>query len=168
MSKGFTLIELLVVTGIIVLLTALVLPNYRAGDHQLALQRSAHKLSQDLRRVQEMAVSVKEFEGIAPSGYGAYFNKNQPSKYILFADLNSDERYSASDDGTVEEIDLEKGVNISQLSPLAPDNSLTISFLPPDPTVVFYPDGVFSLITINFSFSQKTIQVNKTGLIAVD
>ena len=44
-NKAFTLIELLVVVSIIVLITALTLPNYRLGDNQLAIQRSSHKVS---------------------------------------------------------------------------------------------------------------------------
>ncbi|MDO8669067.1 MAG: type II secretion system protein, partial [Candidatus Buchananbacteria bacterium] len=60
MKKGFTLIELLVVVAVITALTAVVLPSFRSGDNQLALQRSASKLAQDLRRVQGMAVSAQE------------------------------------------------------------------------------------------------------------
>lgn len=167
-SKAFTLIELIVVTAIIVLLTTLILSNYRAGDRQFALQRSAHKLAQDLRRVQEMAVSVQEFEGTMPGGYGLYLNKNQPAQYLIFADLNGDQRYSELVDGLVEEISLEKRINISGLSPLAHDSSLTITFVPPDPTTVFYPEAAVSLITIGTEELQKTIQVNRAGLITIN
>ena len=96
MSKAFTLIELLVVVSIIVLMTALTLPNYRSGDNQLAIQRSAHKVSQDLRRAQEFGISVKEFNGSVPGGYGIYFDLDEPDRYIMFADLNGDQTYSGS------------------------------------------------------------------------
>jgi len=164
MNKGFTLIELLVVTGIIVLFTALILPNYRAGDQQLVLQRAAYKLAQDLRRAQEMALSSQKFDGEVPAGYGIYLNKNQPNQYILFADLNGDQRYSGSSE-KVEEIALEGIVVISDLSPKL-TSALTIVFVPPDPSVAFYPDAVTASITVAIK-EAKTIQVNKAGLIAV-
>jgi prepilin-type N-terminal cleavage/methylation domain-containing protein len=88
MSKGFTLVELLAVISIIVLLTSITLPNYRTGDQNMSLERSAHKLSLDLRRAQGMAVSVSSFEGEYPFGYGIYFNLNQSDSYIIFADLD--------------------------------------------------------------------------------
>lgn len=138
--------ELLVVTGIIVLMTALVLPNYRLGDKQLALQRSAHKMAQSLRMVQEYAISAKEFNEAVPNGYGAYFNLNQPDSYILFADINGDYAYSGSGE-TVEEIDLENQIRLTEITPVS-EGFLTIIFIPPDPAIFFYPDASLSAITI--------------------
>ena len=140
MSKGFTLVELLVVTGIIVIFTAMILPNYRLGDDQLAIQRSAHKLSQDIRRAQEFAISVKEFNGSLPSGYGIYFNLNQPDRYVIFADLNDDGLYSGLNEKTEEAI-LEGNVRIDSFEPVTTETSLTIFFAPPDPTITFTPDA---------------------------
>jgi len=142
-NEGFTLIELLVVTSIIVLMTVLVLPNYRAGDQQLELQRAASQLTQDLRRAQEMALSSKEFVGKTPYGYGIYFNQSQPGQYILFADLDGDQFFDSGDE--VEIWQLSEKVQISEL---LPGNPLTIVFIPPDPTVVFKPDGASASITI--------------------
>ena len=156
MSRGFTLIELVVVTTIIVLLTALTLPNYRAGSQQLALQRSAYKLAQDLRRAQEMALSSQEFGGEVPAGYGIYLEEGA-SRYTLFAYIDGDQR-------EVEIINLEKKIKIGDL---LPDSPLTIAFIPPDPSVAFYPDAVTASITVA-SKEAKTIQVNKAGLIAVE
>ena len=53
MKTGFTLIELLVITVIIAVMSALVIPNLRFGEEQFAVQNSAHKLAQDLRRVKK-------------------------------------------------------------------------------------------------------------------
>lgn len=167
MSRAFTIIELLVVVSIIVLLTALTLPNYRLGDNQLALQRSAYKTSQDLRRALEFAISVKEFNGIIPSGYGVYFDLDQSDRYIMFADLNSDHIYSGSNEKT-EEIVLEGNVVLNSLVPVDLGSSLTVFFAPPNPTVQFLPDAAVATINIKVGALQKTIQVNKAGLIAVE
>ena len=75
-GAGFTLIELLVITAIISLMSALIIPNLRFGEEQFAVQNSAHKLAQDLRIAQEMAMSASEFNEIIPQGgYGIYFEK---------------------------------------------------------------------------------------------
>jgi prepilin-type N-terminal cleavage/methylation domain-containing protein len=147
MKKGFTLIELLVVIGIITLITALVLPNYRAGDKTLALQRTVHKLSQDLRRAQGLAISAKDFAGESPDGYGLYFDLNQPTRYILFADLNDDKLYSGPGE-KVEEIFMESKMEIVELSP-SDGSTLTVFFAPPDPSVFFTPDSsLLATITV--------------------
>ena len=166
MNKGFTLVELMVVTAIIVLLTAMTLPNYRAGSQQLALQRSAHKLAQDLRRAEELALSSQAFGDQTPQGYGVYFNKSQSSRYILFADLDGNHQYSGLSDEKVEEITLEGKVVISGLSPEFA-SVLTIVFTPPDPSVYFYEDSnaVTASITL---MAKEIIQVNKVGLIVVE
>lgn len=161
MSKAFTLIELLVVFSIIVLFTALILFNYRSGDNQLAIQRAAHKLAQDLRRTQEFAISVKEFNGSAPIGYGIYFDFNNNDRYIIFADLDDNKTYSGPNEKE-EEIVLEGNV-ILDLS-----SSLTVFFTPPDPTVTFDPDAMTATIRIKAADLRKTIQVNKAGLIFVE
>jgi len=164
MSKSFTLVELLVAVGIIILLTALVLPDYRAGERQFALQRSASKLAQDLRRAEEMAMSAKEpptapdtFKG----AYGINFQTNS-SNYILFADLDNDQIYDSGEE--IETLPLEKKVKISNLSPASP---LTISFTPPDPTININPSDSLASITLTNNGQTKIIKVNKAGLIYV-
>jgi len=152
-----------VVTGIIILLSALVLPNYRTGESQLALQRSANKLAQDIRRAQEMAMSAKEFEGVVPpGGYGINFQTNLTS-YILFADLNNNKVFDSGE--AIETLSLERGVKISNLSPASP---LTISFTPPDPTVNINPSNSLAIITLSNNGQTKIIKVNKAGLIYVE
>ncbi|MEK7503364.1 MAG: hypothetical protein AAB577_00015 [Patescibacteria group bacterium] len=168
---GFTLIELIVITAIIALFTALTLPNYRGGSQQLTLQRSAHKLAQDFRMAEELALSSQKFGDVTPQGYGIYFNKNQPNQYVLFADLNGDRRYSGVSE-KAEQIYLETGVVIDTLTPGTAD-ALTIVFVPPDPQV--YIDNDLTLTQAKIlvvhqqdSAKNKTICVNRGGLISLD
>ena len=164
-NKAFTLIELLVVVSIIVLMTALTLPNYRLGDNQLAIQRSAHKTSQDLRRAQEFAISVKELNGSVPDGYGVYFDLDQPDRYVMFADLNGDQVYSGLNE-KAEEIILEGNVTLDSLNPIAADNSLNVFFAPPNPTISFLPNAATAIINIEVQGSSVSIpqyNYNYTG-----
>src|SRR3989338_3253530 len=83
-QKGFTVIELLVVLGIIVLISASILANYRGQQRESALTRSAQKLALDLRRAQTLAVSSTLHHSEIPYGYGVHFDKNVNS-YFIFA-----------------------------------------------------------------------------------
>jgi len=142
---GFTLVELLVVTGIILLLTALTLLNFRGVERQLALSRSVHKLAQDLRRAQEMAMATSEFQGSVPKGgYGVYFDISEPEHYILFADFDGEHDFDGSSE-IVEDIKIEKGIRISSLS--SPTSTLSIVFTPPDPTITIEPLANSAAIT---------------------
>lgn len=174
MSKAFSLIELLVITAIIIILTALVVPNYRGGDRQLALQRSASKLAQDLRRAQEMAMSSQEFAGRVPrGGYGLFSYISFPDQYVLFADLNNDGLINLPAE-EVERIKLEKGIKFSSfyLDGLSA-GVLLVVFTPPDPKTcigVGCANGsagiVLSLekdLTIN-----RNVSINSAGLVAIE
>lgn len=180
--RGFTIVEILMVMAIILILSTIILANYSAGQKELALQRAAHKLAQDIRRTQEMAMSSKDF-GNPPTpskgGYGIYFNVNEPNHYILFADCDNDKSYDV--DGSaftcfsaeqftgyselVEDISLEKSVKIGGISS---GLSLYITFVPPNPDADFYPDAQESIITLTTGDSHKSVKINKAGLIEIE
>jgi len=164
MQRAFTLIELMVVASIIIILSAVALLNYRSGESQFALQRSANKLAQDIRRAQEMAMSAKEFGGTVPEGgYGINFQTTATSSYILFADLNDNGVFDSGE--TIEKPSLEEGVRISNLSPSSP---LNVTFSPPDPTTNINLSDTLAIITITNDIQTKIIRVNKAGLIYVE
>lgn len=180
-GAGFTLTESLIVIAIIAILSVLVFPYYHPARKQLALQRSANQLAQDVRRAQGMALAAEEVgpsgaKIIPEGGYGIYF-KSTPQEIIIFVDCNSNSHF---DPGNVcgeppnkfsEEIEnignnLESGVQISGLLPSSP---LEIIFRPPDPVVVINggeDNATITLISINGQ--TKSIKVNKAGLIYVE
>lgn len=184
-NKGFTLIEITIVVTIIALLGTIFVANYRGGERQFALKRSAHKLSQDLRGAQEMAMSSQttplEFgpETFPKGGYGIYFEEGADS-YILFADCDGDGLY----DGTggslscvaateitpypekIEEIFFEEGISIDSLFPVSPNISLT--FFPPDPILIIKPTSNSASVVLSFDGQTKTVSINSVGLIDVD
>lgn len=149
-GNGFTLVELIVVTGIILLFSAIVFPNFNFGEKNLALERSASKLVQDLSRAREMAMSGE--------AYGIKFEINS-SSYVLFVDLNNNQIE------TIETFVLEKGIKISNLSPASP---LIITFTPPDPTIKINPAASSAAITLANDNQTKIIKVNKAGLINIE
>ncbi|MBM3251136.1 MAG: type II secretion system protein, partial [Candidatus Nealsonbacteria bacterium] len=138
-NKGYIGIpELLVVVAIIAILTLVALINYPAARKQLALQRSASQLAQDIRRVQEMALAAEEVGGAIPAGgYGIHLKKVSLSpsgpphtSYVLFADINSDQAYSPGSEKIGDDINFESGIKIKNLTA----NHINIIFVPPDPT----------------------------------
>ena len=182
--SGFTLIEVLAVAAIIAILSAAFIVNLGPGNKQLALSRAANKLAQDIRRVQEMAMSTKGCSlcgGSAPSGYGIFLEVSSNSVYILYADTitpQGNEFYTPSD--TIIEppyIELGKGIVIQNIN--TPPLKVAINFRPPDPvTKIKYPSGgseaelmgdaIITLSVETDPSQTKTVRVNKAGLIWVE
>lgn len=171
-NKAFTLIEILAVISIIILLSGIVLVNYRVGERQFTLQRAAGKLASDIRRAQEMAMSAEELPGggVPGGGYGVYFEKNTDN-YKLYADVSPpDFRYDAGDQ-VIETIYLEKGVEISLVFPA----KTSINFTPPDPTVNLKDSAGLDSDNVEITIAliadpskTRTILVNKVGRIDID
>ena len=133
-KRGFTLIELLVVIFIIGILSAITFPHYQSARRQLALQRAASKLAQDIRSVQEMAMSVEELEdGVPLGGYGVYLKKlpdpHPQMSYFLFADKNNNHKYDPGGGAGehIDEIFFGNEIEIKSLD----SNHLNIIFTPP-------------------------------------
>lgn len=170
---SFTLVEILVSLFIIVLLVGIVFANYRQGGQQFALQRSANKLAQDIRRTQQMAMGASEYQGSVPARYGVELTTTNPDYYILFADNNDNGTYqpSPNPDVEVETIPLEEGVKIDGLFTISPQTGLWITFKSPDPiTEIRDPGGPRSLGEIRLigaNNQTKTITVNSAGLIEI-
>ena len=169
MKKGFTLIELLVIVTIIALMSALVIPNLKFGEERFAVQNSAHKLVQDLRKVQQMAMSSSEFNGTIPDGgYGIYFKINENS-YILFADCSGDKLYDEASEKILEQSFFNEKIIINNLFSGILKSELNIVFTPPDPIIYIEPsDDSMAEIFITDQVSEKIIIVNKAGLISIE
>lgn len=188
-QKGLMLAEVLIVVAISLLLTLVVMVNHREGQRKVILQRAAHKLAQDIRTAQEMAVSGRECPecgGHTPTGYGIELRSSQGNNmvYKLYADTGEPyEFYSEEDDIIIEVIQLEKDVVIKNLImslmgiPSATNpNRICLNFKPPDPLITIkslsnQPSRDMVEITLGFnsgSSDTKKITVNTVGLIEVD
>ena len=154
--------------AIIALMTALLTANYRSGADISALQRSAHKLAQDLRRAQEKAMSAQEIEGVVPQGFGIHFKSAWPDYYILFADLNGNRRRDGADQD-IEIIELEQRIKILAL---LPSSDFSICFEPPDPTTWIAQSSSGSpaqiILSLEDGSASQSVKVNHAGLIYVE
>jgi len=174
-QKGLMLAELLIVIAISLLLTLAVVVNNKEGQKKVLLERGAHKLAQDIRVTQEMAISGRECPkcgGTEPNGYGLYFEPGS-DEYTIYADMDGNEAYNGpSSDSPIEKIYLERGIFIKSVDPASTE--VSVHFLPPDPKIIINLDGGSSnLITIEIALTAdpiktKTITVNTVGLIEID
>jgi prepilin-type N-terminal cleavage/methylation domain-containing protein len=167
-NKGFTLMEVVVTLFIVVLMYGIIFINHRQSGQVLALQRSANKLAQDIRRVEQYAMAATPNSVCMGNlnykyGSGIYFDTGQPDQYILFADCDyTDIGYDSSIDSPIETINLEKGITITSLS----GSPLTITFSPPDPKVTIN-HAPPAFIKLEAAGRTKTISVNEVGLIEI-
>lgn len=188
--RGFTLPELLIVIFIMIILSAIILPNYRGQGSQIALLRSANLLAQHLRTAAEKAMSSQEmgpanFPLIPLGGFGLYFKRDVYSfdnyTIFLFGDCNNDGRYTSGPTicgqapnqfpEKIMEIKLEKDIVITGLLPETASNELQVLFRPPDPKVFFLPESNEIQISLahknNLALTKKII-VKKTGSISLE
>lgn len=191
-NLGFTLVELLAVVFTIALISALVFPNYKKGAQQMALERSAHKLYQDMRRVQEMSISSAQYGSTVPnSGYGIRIetatsiaiycgvsaHTGDPTKYIIYAHNDTDPNNYfyclANGDVIVEEIKLEKGVVIKSINDGA-NPHVCINIRPPLPEIGLmsaaggnkFPVDIKITLALKDDLTKtKNIYINTKGLI---
>ncbi|PIV45837.1 MAG: hypothetical protein CO144_01940 [Candidatus Nealsonbacteria bacterium CG_4_9_14_3_um_filter_35_11] len=194
MEKGFSLIELLVVVAVIVILSTLVFSDYSKGGKKMALERAAQRLSQDIRKTQEMAMSAYQPSDICNGtpgnlkGFGIHFDESSGNekKYIIFAECNDTEpNYDYDGDGPddVKEgwsVDIEKGIKISDIEKDDLSNgstyptTLSVVSIPPDPTIYIASSssGYEAIITLciedSCATNYKKIKVNNAGRIKVE
>jgi type II secretory pathway pseudopilin PulG len=173
-KKAFTLIELLAIISITVIMTVALFANYGNYNDALALERSGQKLSQDLRRAQEMAMSG--FEGVTSSnGYGIYFDKTSgnETKYIIYMNNNTNMYYESGTDTSKETINIESGIKICDIKDNTLSlNSISVSFEPPDPLTYidsnyFGHEATIVLCVTKNPTETRTIKVNNIGRIEV-
>lgn len=169
MKKGFTLIELLVTISIIGIITAALFVGRTDEEQELALERSALQITQDLRETQEMTRNSERIEcsyyGTQSNSFGIYFNTNQEKQYIIFADCNGDrERDSHDEDVAVRSL---QGDAI--LGSITGGGQGNVVFESPRPTVYIngndWGEEIEIDLIIESSFVGRTVKINSAGRI---
>ncbi len=155
-KKGMSVIELLVVIAIIAVFSAIVFMN--PGSSQLGLDRAARQVASDLRRAQNMAMSVKEHKDKVPCGYGIYFDGVDRKSYTLFADHidSCNDIYDSGEE--VDSIALPSGTQIDGAA-------FTVFFETPFGATTIFSDPFD--ITISSAGGTKKININSVGKIDI-
>lgn len=179
--RGFTIVELLVVMSIIAILSVVVFSGWKQGEHTLSLERTAHQFAQDISKVRELAMRAEYQEcesGGSIRGYGVHvFNRNDSvseKDYILFVKCSSGSSYNSKQDVSVIP-DGEKYLPYPMY--ISNNQSVTITFFPPDPSVDFHPSGgglsedlrtiVLGMQGQDGTELTKNVSVHASGLIEV-
>lgn len=130
-QAGFTLIEMMIIVGIFVIVSAMVLVNFRQGEHSSAFLLATEEVASNIRKTQTQTLTGStEQEITASGGFGAYFDLTQPDRYVIFRD-NGNQVYETANDVIIETMILPLNISIASLS----NNPLTIVFKPPKPAV---------------------------------
>ncbi len=175
-EKGFTIVELAVVMAIIFIISGIAAANYRHGDRRVALDNQAFKFMQDARRAQELALSSRDADGVAPAGYGIYLANNR-DYYLIYADKNNNKKY---DDGEeVENVSINEVVETSALEASQDgiswslENEIDINYAAPNLTAKIMSGGndyVAMKITFRIIGDSRTraAVANIAGLVYVE
>ena len=197
-NKGFTLIEALVSISIVSLIMSSVLFNYATFSDNLTLSSAGQELAIVIRQAQTYGLTVREVTreitsgGKFDSAYGAYFDKNDPTFYYLFADLDGDKKYDVgsgcgsglNNTECVEKLVLRNNVRISDFCnesacpPSASVKMMDVVFLRPNPdaninftnnggSIVVGPSLTGKIVLISAKGNTLTITVESTGQVLV-
>ncbi len=147
-QKGLTFIELMITISIIFITSLIISVSYPSIQKELALQRTSHKIAQDLRRTQAAAMSAQ----CSPCEIS--FDLAQPTSYRVLLVVE-------------ETVNLEKGVEFTSLSLASP---LTISFSSPNPTTSIngMTSGRDAKITFSNGIRSKSVKINNVGRIEIE
>lgn len=108
-SGGVTLVELLVVIFIFVVISSITIFSYGKFNSSLSIKNLADDIALSVRRAQGYAIGVRGFSGSFGEGYGIHLSSNpntsdlsagSTKSFILFANLDNDERYDYNSSGT--------------------------------------------------------------------
>lgn len=181
-AKAFTLIELLVVIAMMSIVSGIAFTTVKKGGGELAVDRAANKLIQDVRRTAQMALRGEPWTCSAGSvvGYGIAFSGSSRTCYFIYAECNDVSSYRGNtcadagvgEDELVENIFLEQGVQIQAVWTTSPRGTGEVLFVPPKPIVYIGGSTAPSELTeITLSLpdgsSPKIIRVKQSGAVEI-
>lgn len=184
LEKGITLVEVIVTIFIITIFSGIIISDFPKVKRQFALSSAAHKLAQDLRRVQDMGLSGVQplgpgGEPLLIKGFGLYINVNpidgNNKQYIIYGDKDGNQQYDPLVDYNLDLINMNaesKGVIIKGLYNILEDR-VSINFSPPNPkTTISNLEPGLNRIKIILALEYdnavtREIFVNTSGLIEI-
>lgn len=130
-------------TGVIVILSTILLGNYNKFGGAITLRNFVYDVALSMREAQTYGISVRKFgegAGSFGAGYGVHFEITSPTNYVIFGDaVNENGLYDAGE--TVLPLSMHGGYRINDLrvtptgggSEITGLDKLDIVFQRPDP-----------------------------------
>jgi len=151
-NKGFSLIELVVVVAILTIITSVVLFNQSLFNSNVVLENLAYEIALTIRQSQFFGINVRQTDiggGSFEAGYGAFFDIDNPTSFIFFADIDNDnkfdnpgeiiETYSMTQNNYIKYLCADSRCDDPHFSDV---QELSIVFHRPDPNAVIKTDSV--------------------------
>lgn len=160
-NNGFTLIELLVSMGILVIMTGIVLANYRDYNSNALFANASEDIVLSLRQAQVYGVGVKGCGAADPfdCSYGLHLSTSESQKngFVVFADIDGDRIFNSAIDTAVSRTTWNSKISISGLScdGVSCGSSVYITFQRPNP-------DAFIATTANAAVSMSAIVATLT------
>lgn len=186
-KRGFSLIELIVSTGILIVITGVVLVNHGAFGGNILVGALAYDVGLSVRQAQVFGLSVREFgtgTGVFDVGYGVHFDINDSTSYRIFADVDKNKTFDVSD-GTEEIFYIGQGFSIARVcgtttasvelcSNTDDVSTLDITFVRPDPDAFIRIDGDMAtvyqsarIVVRSPKGNEREVTVESTGQISI-
>ena len=144
--------EMVVVTGIILLITGMILANSSRLGGQFILDNFAYDLALTLRESQQYGISVQRFNNSFKNAYGMHFNNSSQTTYVMFVDSSTNGIYdaAASPSEIVQSYTITRGYKITNLCATATSGGtevcsldrLDIVFKRPEPDALISKSGL--------------------------
>lgn len=151
---GFTLIELLVVIGIMTAVAGVVFFNQNVFRSSILLGNLTYDVALSLRQAQTYGIATRGTSDATPvftAGYGVHFDPAQPTRYVLFADIDNNQSYAPPDSDVqtfllqggyeIAAVCYKDGAQVEQCSPPG-GTAVSIVFKRPDPDALITAVGV--------------------------
>lgn len=103
--QGFTMFEMVVMLAIITAISTVVLFSFTGLNQGVSLNRSVRELLLALRRGQNMSFAVTAIQTnmglVVPKAVGIALSLDDPSRYIIFGDMNLNGKYDLASDAEI-------------------------------------------------------------------
>jgi prepilin-type N-terminal cleavage/methylation domain-containing protein len=171
-QQGFTLVEMVATISIMMLISSLILANYRSGEKSIKLSSAANQLASRVRLAENYAINLKEDQsGTVPAGGWGVYVQQGTGAYFLFKDSDgsgdcANNCNSASPERSQSFV-LPNNITVTAINPNNAGRG-NIAFNPPDPNVLVNGLNDTDIeITIRSSENNNTkkIKVNSYGLV---
>lgn len=155
-QRGFTMIELVVVTGIMVVITSIMLANNAKFGGVVILRNLVYDMALSMREAQTYGISVRKFgsgAGDFTAGYGLDFQLTNGTSYLLFADVLGENGLYDDAEELVQAYNIGRGFRITDLCASQTGSGaetcgldrITVVFVRPEPDAHIRVNGLSAL-----------------------